>query len=103
MSKTQNHRNSIQQWLAVDGGWRLVGRWRLAVRRAVLKGKKSVPLHSFPEEAHGYSYFQPWLVAIGGWRLVAVGSGWRLVAASGWPLVAVGGWWSLRTVLKGSP
>ena len=41
--KTQNHRNSIEQWLAVGGGWRLaaVGGWRL--------------------------------VAVGGWRLVVLG------------------------------
>ena len=24
MGKTQNHRNSFEQWLAVGGGWRLV-------------------------------------------------------------------------------
>ena len=32
MGKTQDHRNSMEQWLAVAGGWRLaVGGWRLAV------------------------------------------------------------------------
>ena len=33
MGKTQNHRNSIEQYLAVDGNWRLAdgGGWRLAV------------------------------------------------------------------------
>ena len=31
MGKTQNHRQSTEQWLAVDGGWRwlAVGGWRL--------------------------------------------------------------------------
>ena len=43
MGKTQNRRNSIEQLLAVGGGWRLVavGGWQL--------------------------------VAVGGWQLVAVG------------------------------
>ena len=33
MGKTPNHRKSIEQWLVVDGGWRLAvgGGWRLAV------------------------------------------------------------------------
>ena len=31
--ETQDHRNGIEQWLAVGGGWRLAvgGGWRLAV------------------------------------------------------------------------
>ena len=33
MGKTQDHRNSVEQWLAVGGGWLLVvgGGWRLVV------------------------------------------------------------------------
>ena len=33
MGKTQDHRNSVEQWWAVGGGWRLAvgGCWRLAV------------------------------------------------------------------------
>ena len=47
-TQDKNHRNSIEQWLAV-GGWRLaVGGWRLAVGSS-------------------------WLVAVGGGRLVVLG------------------------------
>ena len=55
MGTTKHHRNSIEQWLGVGGGWRRLavgGWWRL--------------------------------VAVGGWwRLVAVGGWWRLVAGGG--------------------
>ena len=49
MGKTQDRRPSIEQWLAVGGGWRLAvgGGWRLAVGgpwglslKAVLNKKK---------------------------------------------------------------
>ena len=41
--------------------------------KAVLNGKKSVPLHSFPIKARGHTMCWRWVV--GGWRL-AVGGGW---------------------------
>ena len=56
MGNTQDHRKSIEQWLAVGGGWRLVavsGGW--------------------------------WRLAVGGWWRLAVG-GWRLAAAGPWGL-----------------
>ena len=61
------HKPSIEQWLAVGGGWRLVvcGWWRLAVagwRRLAVGGL--------------------WLVAVSGCRLVAAG-GWRFVVGGG--------------------
>ena len=62
--------------------------WRLL--HPDFKEKKKVFLNgSFSKKAACSSYVEPWLVAVGGWRqLVAVGSGWRLVAAGGWRLVA---------------
>ena len=51
MGKTQDHKNSIEQWLAVGGWWRLAvgGGWRLAA-------------------GDGWR-----LVAVGSWQLVALG------------------------------
>ena len=57
MRKTQNHRNVIEQWLAVGGGWRWAvgGWWLLAVGvsrfvavslRAVLNKKRGVFLRT---------------------------------------------------------
>ena len=90
MGNAQDHRKSIEQWLAV-GCWRLVVNgwqlalgvwWRLAVGR--------------------------WqLLFCGGWRLVVGGSGrlvvgsWRLPAIGSWQL-AVGGGWRL-VVPRGYP
>ena len=64
-------------------------------------GKKSVPVHSFPEKARGHTMCWQW--AVGGWRrlvvgdwwLMAVGSGWRLAVGHRWRFVAVGSWWRL--------
>ena len=76
MGTAQNQSNSIEQWLAVGGGWQLAvcGGWRL--------------------------------VAVGGWWRLAVGGGWWQVAVGGgWRLVAGGGWrfYSLGGVLCGCP
>ena len=38
------------------------------------------------------------LAAVGGWRLLAVGGWWRLAVVGGWRLLAVGGWWRLAAV-----
>ena len=48
------------------------------VSRAVLNGKKSVPLHSFPKKARCST-----MVGGGWWRLVAVGGGWWRLAVGG--------------------
>ena len=71
--KTQDHRSSIEQWLAVGGGW-----WLVAVG-----GERWVTVGGW------------WLVVVGGWRW-ALGSGGQLA-------VGIGRWWSLRAVLKGCP
>ena len=56
MGKTQDHRNGIEQWLAVGSGWRLaaVGGWQLAVGgwwslRGVRKQKRIGGLEDSPE------------------------------------------------------
>ena len=52
MGKTQNHRSSIEQWLAVGGGWRLVavgGWWLVAVGdwwRLVVGGPRGLSLRA---------------------------------------------------------
>ena len=66
LGKTQDHRNGVEQWLAVGGWWRLVavGGWRSAVG--------------------------------GGWRRLATDGGWQLVVGGGWRwLAVVGGRWGL--------
>ena len=73
MGKTQDHRNSVERWVAAVGGWRLVavgGGWRLAVGgpwglsfRAVLNEKKgglrialriALPHHLWQPSAPGH-------------------------------------------------
>ena len=80
MGKTQDHRSSTEQWLAVGGGWRLVvSDWRrLAVGglRLAVGGERLVVGGG-------------WRLAVGGWRLVVCG--WWRLAVGGERLVAVGG------------
>ena len=94
MAKTHDHRNGIEQWLAVGGGWRLAvgGPWRLSLTKkiGVLKGdnKKAsgTPTETnfhgdalcFMAKTHDHrNGIEQWLAVGGGWRL-AVGGPWRL-------------------------
>ena len=109
MGKTQNRRNSVEQWLAVGRWWLVaVGGWRLAVggggggwRLVVVGGWQLVAVAVVGGWVAAVG--GGWRLAVSGWRLV-VGSGWRLAVGGGgggWRLVVVGGWQLVAVAVVG--